>query len=77
MLHPELHQLNLPAHYIRDQLVKLESERVVALTGETAAHGSSLAILREDIALWRELYVISSLTEVATLRAELGGPQVG
>jgi hypothetical protein len=77
MLHPELHQLGLPAHYIRDQLVKLESERVAALTGGTATHDSSLAILREDIALWRELYVISSLTEIATLRAEVGGPQFG
>lgn len=77
MLHPDLHQLGLPAHYIRDQLIKLESEKVAALTGETATVGPSLAILREDIELWRELYVISSLTEIATLRAEVGGPQVG
>lgn len=77
MLHPDLHQLGLPTHYIRDQLIKLESERVAALTGRAATVGSSLAILREDIALWRELYVISGLTEIATLRAEVGGPQVG
>jgi hypothetical protein len=77
MQHHELHQLGLPAHYIRDQLVQLEAERVVALTEGAATLDSSLAVLREDIAIWRELYVISGVTEIATLRAELGGRQVG
>jgi hypothetical protein len=49
----------------------------VALTRGAAKIDSRLADLREDIAIWRELYVVAGVTEIATLRAQLGGPQVG
>jgi hypothetical protein len=77
MLHHDLHQLGLSAHYLRSQLVQLEAERVTALTADAANIDSQLADLREEIAIWRELYVIAGVTEIATLRAELGGPQGG
>jgi hypothetical protein len=76
-LHHNLHQLGLSVGYIRTQLVELEAERVRALTGEAAQRDSRLADLREDIAIWRELYVVAGVTEIAALRAELGGPQIG
>jgi hypothetical protein len=77
MLPHDLHQLGLSAHYIRTQLVELEAERIAALTGGGAKRESQLADLHQEIAIWRELYVIASVTEIATLRAELDGPQVG
>jgi hypothetical protein len=76
MPHHSLHQLGLPASYIRNQLVKLESERVLTPAGG-ARKIDSLAELREEIEIWRELYTVSGVTEIATLRAELGGAQFG
>ena len=73
----ELHQSGLTAPLVRDQLLELESERALALDTGVAEIDAYLADLRREIAIWRELYVLSAVTEIATLRAEVDGPQVG
>jgi hypothetical protein len=77
MTFDELHQLGLTAPLIRDQLLELEGERALALDTGVAEIDAYLADLRQEIAIWRELYVLSAVTEIATLRAEVDGPQVG
>jgi hypothetical protein len=77
MPHHSLHQLGLPAPYIRSQLVRLEAERVLTPTGGAPAIDAHLEEIRDEIAIWRELYTVSAVTEIATLRAQFGGPQLG
>ena len=38
---------------------------------------SYISDLEEELGIWRELYVITAVTEIATLRGELSGVQVG
>jgi hypothetical protein len=73
----ELHQSGLTAPFVRNQLLELESERALALDTGVAEIDAYLSDLRQEIAIWRELYVLSAVTEIATLRAEVDGPQVG
>jgi hypothetical protein len=77
MPYHSLHQLGLPAPYIRDQIAKLEAERVLTPIGGASRIDAHLAEVREELAIWRELYTVSGVTEIATLRAQLGGPQLG
>jgi hypothetical protein len=73
----ELHQSGLTAPFVRNQLLELESERALALDTGVAEIDAYLSDLRQEIAIWRELYVLSAVTEIATLRAEVDGPHVG
>lgn len=73
----ELHQSGLTAPFVRNQLLELECERALALDTGVAEIDAYLSDLRQEIAIWRELYVLSAVTEIATLRAEVDGPQVG
>lgn len=54
----------------------------VGLTGCRVARGlvadsAYLADLDDEIAVTQSAYVATAVTEIATLRAELAGPQVG
>jgi hypothetical protein len=62
---------------LRSQLVDLQAERAPA-TGE-GLDGSVayMADLNQEIEFCRHLYVCAAVTEIATLRAELSGPQEG
>jgi hypothetical protein len=62
---------------VGDYLAKLEAERRVALGMGVAGIEAYMADLDEEIELCRQLYVASAVTEIATLRAELFGAQVG
>lgn len=61
---------------IQTELHKLHAERALAaVEGLTAT--TYLADLDEEIAAMRSAYVGAAVTEIATLRAELFGAQVG
>ena len=68
---------DLTAAEARDHLAQLHAERGLALRTGVAAIDIYMADLDEEIALWRSLYTVAALTEIASLRAALGGPQVG
>jgi hypothetical protein len=61
----------------RSRLQRLQAERLDAAEAGLGANAVYMADLRADIAAARAAYVGLAMTEVATLRAELGGTQVG
>ena len=61
----------------RGHVVQLEAERALALREGLGAVEAYMADLDAELAHRRELYVAAAVTEIATLRAELFGPQVG
>lgn len=63
----------MSAAELRKHLTQLQAERSFA--GATGA--PAVAELEQDIAVLRDAYVGAAVTEIATLRAELSGPQVG
>jgi hypothetical protein len=62
---------------LRSQVAQLEAERVLALEAGLGENAAYMDDLDEELAYRRQLYVVSAVTEIATLRAELGAPQVG
>ncbi len=62
---------------IQTQLHQLRARRSLATLEPTEAPSTYLADLDEEIAAVRDAYVGTVVTEIATLRAELFGPQVG
>jgi hypothetical protein len=62
---------------VREHLTRLTAERALALTTELAGVRAYMADLDEEIEVTRQLYVVSAVTEIATLRAELFGAQHG
>jgi hypothetical protein len=62
---------------LRSQVEELEAERSLALMTGLAEVKSYMADLNEELEICREQYAISAVTEMATLRAELFGPQLG
>jgi hypothetical protein len=59
--------------YLQD----LQAERVLASMEGLAGNAAYLADLEREIAATRSAYVGAAVTEIATLRGELSGPQVG
>jgi hypothetical protein len=77
MAHEHTEEIAMTALDVRDHLAELEAERSLAhLTGlaEVATYRSDL---EDEITACRNIYVGLAVTEIATLRAELFGPQVG
>jgi hypothetical protein len=62
---------------LRSYLAELVGERCLALLSGLAEVDIYMADLDQELETCRELYVGSAVTEIATLRAELFGPQVG
>jgi hypothetical protein len=58
----------------RARLVRLERERAAATRADDDA---LIARLRADVAACREAYIGQAVTEIASFRAQLSGPQVG
>jgi hypothetical protein len=77
MSHDENEELELTAIEVRGQLAQLENERALTVTSGLADVETYMAELDEEIELWRRLYVAAAVTEIATLRGELFGPQLG
>jgi predicted LPLAT superfamily acyltransferase len=61
----------------RSHLGELEVERALAKSTALAGVDSYMADLDEEIATWRNVYIGAAVTEIASLRAELFGPQYG
>lgn len=62
---------------MQTQLQELRSERALASLEGLTDHDAYLADLDREIAVARSAYVGAAVTEIATLRAQLSGPQVG
>jgi hypothetical protein len=69
--------LGMTAVQFRHRIGELEAERAEAVLTELAEVDTYMADLDEELEFCRTLYVISAVTEIATLRAELGGAQYG
>jgi hypothetical protein len=69
--------LGITAVDLRAYVARLESERVAAMTAGYAVTDAYVSDLEEELELGRALYEISAVTEIATLRGELFGPQLG
>jgi hypothetical protein len=61
----------------RSHLSELQAERALVRTTSLAEVDAYMADLEEEIAAWQSVYVGAVVTEIATLRAQLSGPQVG
>jgi hypothetical protein len=61
----------------RTRLQSLQAERLDAVEAGLGSNGLYMTDLENDIAASQVAYVSLAVTEIATLRAQLGGPQVG
>jgi hypothetical protein len=62
---------------IHTQLQGLQVERARASLEGLTDHDDYMADLDQEIAAARHAYVGAAVTEIASLRAQLSGPQVG
>lgn len=62
---------------IRSRLENLQAERVLAEIEGLNANRSYALDLEGEIAATRTAFIAAAVTEIAALRAELFGPQVG
>jgi hypothetical protein len=67
----------LSAIEIRSHLLELQAERALASIEGLAVNSAYMADLDGEIEATASAYVGAAVTEMATLRAELYGPQVG
>lgn len=67
----------MTASAARTRLRRLEAERLDAIDAGQGENAAYMAELQDDVAASRAAYVGLAITEIATLRAQLGGPQVG
>jgi hypothetical protein len=58
-------------------LQELQAERALASIEGLAGNPAYMADLDEEIAAARSAYMGAAVTEIASLRAQLSGPQVG
>jgi hypothetical protein len=62
---------------IRQHLAELEEERLLAREAGLRDDGAYMAELDDEIAATRAAWIGSAVTEIASLRAQLDGPQQG
>jgi hypothetical protein len=62
---------------LRDHLMQLHAERALAVLEGLNRNAAFISDLDDELAATREAYIGAAVTEIATLRAELSGPQVG
>lgn len=74
---PEAHHHPMSANEIQNHLQQLQSERAVASIEGLSRNAAYMADLEDEIAATQSAYVGAAVTEIATLRAQLSGPQVG
>jgi hypothetical protein len=78
MLPPDTtHSSNISALELRRHVIQLEAERALAIDSGLGAVEAYMADLDEELEHRRHLYVAAAVTEIATLRGELFGPQLG
>jgi hypothetical protein len=62
---------------LHNQIQALESERMQASLEGLNTDAAYMTDLADEIGFTRNAYVGAAVTEIATLRAELSGPQLG
>jgi len=62
---------------LRNQIKALEAERAAALEWGLADVPAYINDLDGEIEMWRAAYIGAAVTEIASLRSALSGPQVG
>ena len=62
---------------VKQHLQLLKEERVLALEAGLGADVAYMADLESEIAATHAAWVGAAVTEIASLRAELSGPQLG
>ena len=62
---------------LRTQLKALEAERAAAAEWGLTGVPAYLNDLEGEIEVWRAAYTSAAVTEIASFRSELSGPQVG
>jgi hypothetical protein len=62
---------------LRTQLKVLEAERAAAAAWGLVDVPAYIDDLEGEIEVWRSAYVSAAVTEIASLRSALSGPQVG
>jgi hypothetical protein len=62
---------------IHTQLLELQAERALASIEGLAVNSAYMADLDGEIETATRAYIGAAVTEIATFRAELSGPQVG
>lgn len=67
----------MSASEMRNHLASLHAERALALTANSSPVEETIAEIDEEIGYTEAAFVGIAVTEIATLRAELFGPQVG
>jgi hypothetical protein len=61
----------------RRHLVELEAERALAIDSGIGAIDAYMVDLDDEIETWRQFYIGAAVTEIAILRGELGGRDLG
>ena len=69
--------MNPRAIEIHAHLLELKAERALASAEELAIDSAYMTDVDEEIEATTSAYVGAAVTEIAMLRAELSGPQVG
>jgi len=67
----------LSAAEAKENVAKLEAERAIAALTGVDEIPSYIEDLEEELDLWRDLYTTLAVTEIAVLRGQLFGAQVG
>jgi cystathionine beta-lyase/cystathionine gamma-synthase len=67
----------LTAAEARDHVAELEAERALALMSGVAAIDTYMHDLEEEIDVWRHVFVMTGVTEIASLHGELFGANAG
>jgi hypothetical protein len=62
---------------MQDRLQELQAERALALIEGLSSSSAYMADLDDEITATRHAYVGAAVTEIASLRAALSGPQQG
>jgi hypothetical protein len=74
---PESHDRRMFATEMHTHLKDLQAERALASIEGLSSDSAYMANLDEEIAATRSAYVGAAVTEIASLRAQLSGRQVG
>ena len=61
----------------REKLALCHAERAAALAEGLGGNALYLDDLDREIAEWQDAYVLLAITEIASFRAELSGPELG
>jgi len=70
-------ELIMSANEVRIRLQALQTERAIARCAGLASNRAYMTDLEQEIATVSSAYVGAAVTEIATLRAQLSGAQMG